>query len=469
MKKIRYNNKDIQLIDGYDCCVLGGGTSGAVTGISSAKLGLKTLVIERYSILGGTSTAGLVTPMMPSYVDEMEISKEINEELIKYGDKIYSDEYKELEDYSGEERPEEPIALTWFNPDKLAVVLERLLKKYNGDLLYDSTICDVSINDNGIDHIIIMTSDGLKAVRSKCFVDATGDAILSRLSGVPVEKGDKENRNQPVSLRFEMGGIDISAFYNFMISLGDDYCRSKPPYYTFMVTHQGRTQVLEPIMKKALENGDLTEEEYVWLQGFTMPSKDGHMAFNCPRVPTGRNSTDIFIRSNAYVKGREMIDRYYLFLKKYIVGFENSYVSKIAVQLGVRESYRIIGKEKLTFIDYIERRKNGIVKGDWWIDIHKDKHNQEEEYTYKFKEFYEIPYGAMVTNEISNLIVVGRCISSDFEAQASLRIQHQCRSMGEVAGFACKYSIDKDIALNLIEGKELKSFIYRKEDSNEEV
>ena len=69
----------------------------------------------------------------------------------------------------------------------------------------------------------------------------------------------------------------------------------------------------------------------------------------------------------------------------------------------------------------------------------------------------------MVTNEVSNLIVVGRCISSDFMAQASLRIQHQCRSMGEIAGYACKYSIDNNIALNIVKGEEIKKIIYRKE------
>ncbi|MBU3092323.1 FAD-dependent oxidoreductase [Clostridium sp. CF011] len=465
MVTINYNNKDIELIESYDCCVVGGGTAGAIAGISSSKLGLKTLVIERYSILGGTSTAGLVTPMMPSYVDEMDISKEVNEELKKYGDCIYSPEYEELKDYSGEERPEEAIALTWFNPDKLAVVLERTLIKYNGHLLYDATLCDVIKENNKIKYIIIMTSDGLKGIESKCFVDGTGDAILSRLSGVMVDKGDSNNENQPVSLRFELGGIDLEKFYDFMISLGDDYCRSRLPHYTFMVTHQGRTQVLEPIMKKALENGDITKDEYIWLQGFTIPSKDSHMAFNCPRVPTNRNSTDIFVKSNAYVVGREMIDRYYGFMKKYVDGFKNSYISKVAIQLGVRESYRIKGRETLTFKDYIERRKSedGLVKGDWWIDIHKDKHDEADEHNLKFKEYYEIPYGAMVTNEVSNLIVVGRCISSEFRAQASLRIQHQCRSMGEVAGYACKYSIDNNVALNIVQGKEIKRFIVRKE------
>jgi len=38
-----------------------------------------------------------------------------------------------------------------------------------------------------------------------------------------------------------------------------------------------------------------------------------------------------------------------------------------------------------------------------------------------------------VTNEISNLLVAGRCASGRFTAQASFRIQPTCMSMGIVA------------------------------------
>lgn len=39
---------------------------------------------------------------------------------------------------------------------------------------------------------------------------------LSRFAGVPTEKGSETNgRNQPMSLRFEMGGIDVQKVYHF--------------------------------------------------------------------------------------------------------------------------------------------------------------------------------------------------------------------------------------------------------------
>ena len=50
-------------------------------------------------------------------------------------------------------------------------------------------------------------------------------------------------------------------------------------------------------------------------------------------------------------------------------------------------------------------------------------------------QYYEIPYRTLVTNEIANLLVAGRCASGSFAAQASFRIQPTCMSMGEAAGF----------------------------------
>ncbi|MBQ7703902.1 MAG: FAD-dependent oxidoreductase, partial [Selenomonadaceae bacterium] len=55
---------------------------------------------------------------------------------------------------------------------------------------------------------------GLAAIQAKNFIDATGDAYLARNVGVPHERGyEKTGNNQPLSFRFEMGGIDIDRLY----------------------------------------------------------------------------------------------------------------------------------------------------------------------------------------------------------------------------------------------------------------
>ena len=51
-------------------------------------------------------------------------------------------------------------------------------------------------------------------------------------------------------------------------------------------------------------------------------------------------------------------------------------------------------------------------------------------------EYYEIPYRCLVTRELDNLLVAGRCSSATFAAQSSMRIQLVCMALGEAAGIA---------------------------------
>ena len=41
-------------------------------------------------------------------------------------------------------------------------------------------------------------------------------------------------------------------------------------------------------------------------------------------------------------------------------------------------------------------------------------------------EYYDIPYGAIVSKDIDNLLVAGRCISAEFEAVGSARVIGTC-------------------------------------------
>lgn len=83
------------------------------------------------------------------------------------------------------------------------------------------------------------------------------------------------------------------------------------------------------------------------------------------------------------------------------------------------------------------------------IDIHDKNLNLEKKLAKG--EFYEIPFRSLITKEISNLLVVGRCISADFPAQAAVRIQPTCMSMGESAGIAAVFALKNNILANAID------------------
>ena len=66
--------------------------------------------------------------------------------------------------------------------------------------------------------------------------------------------------------------------------------------------------------------------------------------------------------------------------------------------------------------------------------------------------FFYIPYRAMVTEEVSNLILAGRCISTEYEAHACIRVMITCMRLGEVAGLAAAESVKTNVAPNQLDG-----------------
>lgn len=450
MEYIDYGNRKIPILYNIDCCVCGGGTSGASAAIMAAREGLSTVVLEKGIVLGGSQTQALVLPFMPTYVEgsDTNLIKEIKYRMLEYGidmdDKVTN--------------------FGWFNPEKIAYIYDEMLKESGGEVLYNVTLIDSIVEKGEIKYAVIHTIEGLQAIKAKIFVDATGDAVLSRVSGIEVESGyEKTGNNQPMSFRFEMGGIDFDKLSSFIDSINCKWCATKPPYFEIAMA-RGRDIIydLEYIFINGYENGELELEDIEYFQAFTIIGKPGSMSMNCPEIPVKYKSTKAIDISKAIVKGREMIQRISKFLKNNMPGFENSFIIREASMIGVRESFRIKGKYFMTEDDYYNRRTfdDAVAKTAWYIDAHGEKVG---DYLEK-GEYYEIPYRALVTNEIKNLIVCGRCISASFILQASMRIQPSCMTLGETAGVAAKYSIENDICLNEIKWNVVENSIkpYKK-------
>ena len=444
-KELKYYDKRIRVIYDVDTVVVGGGTAGALAAIAASRGGNNTLVVEKTISLGGTQTNALVTPMMPTYVENFSLNKEIISKLEERGCKTFDGRSK----------------TSWFNSEDLSYVLETMVKESNGNILYDSSLVDVVKKDDKITHIILTSCEGLVAVASRNFVDATGDALLSRISGINTNSGDENSNNQLMSFRFEMGGIDIEKLRKYMISLNDTFCTLLEGDFYEIAFIKDRGFVLEPLFMKGYEDGELEEDNLRYFQAFTVPSKKGVMSFNCPHILGINQTTSTINRSEAITKGRRLINKLSKFLIKNMQGFENSYLSKEASALGIRESYRIEGKYELTEEDYFKRARfeDGIARGDWYLDVHSvNKRSEEEDKPYNKGEYYEIPYRTLVTEEVPNLIVVGRCLSATFLMQSSVRIQATLRDIGQVAGEACVYSVKNNVDLNAINGKVLRKF-----------
>ena len=445
-KNINFNTDNIPTLLSADVCVCGGGPAGTAAAVTAARNGLKVVLIEQGTVLGGLQTQGLVYPVMGTKVlnSDTPYITDLNKRFAMHGISV---------DFTEEPQYKNGGVAREYMPELLAFIYDELCADYKVDILYNATLIGANTSGGKITSAIIHTVEGLSKIEANIFIDATGDAVLSRLAGVPSVHGSEHTgRNQKMSFRFEMGGVEEMKVYKFFVKkLRDGWCETKPPEFEF-----AKTTHTEKFYYEGIQRGEVTKDDVAYIQAFTVLGKPGTMSMNCPEVsPYLFSSISAMDRSKAIQQCRIMIRRLAFFFKKNIPGFKNSYISREASMLGVRESWRIRGKYYMTGDDYFNAQKfpDGVCRSAYPIDIHDEVLNYEKKLPKG--EFYEIPYRALITNEISNLIVVGRCISSNFSAQAAVRIQPSCMSMGEAAGIASAYGLKNNIAVNAIDWAQL--------------
>lgn len=449
---VDYGGRAVPVIGAYDVAVVGGGSAGSACAIRCAQLGLSVVVIDRYAMLGGSATNATVCPMMPTHVAHRGVFAQIERELRA----------------SGEATHDGTTAMLWFAPERLGMVYERLLTGSGGEVLYDATLVDV-LDAPGADsatrpaprrlrHLVVMTAQGLVGVEAGVMVDASGDAVLARLAGVPTRSGDEAGANQVCSLRFTMGGIDVDAYRDYCLSLGDEFSPLKSGFFFESAMVAGRGFALEPLFRQGVAEGLLSEGDLRYYQAFSVPGKPGVMAFNCPHIPSLVSNTTARGRSAAIVEAHAAIDRLARFLRAKMPGFGSSFLVGVAPMLGVRESWRIDGVYRLTEQDYARQARfdDGLVRGDWFIDVHSQSKGLFHQKGYQPGDYYEIPYRCFIAPQVSNLLVAGRCISTTFLMQASVRIIPTVIDMGDAAGCACAFSAASGVPPLALSGVEVR-------------
>ncbi len=410
----------------YDLTVIGGGTAGCACAYIAGINGLKTLLIEKNIHLGGTITSGLVVPAMQSSKNQINTT-------------FFDHLCKELDSLGGHITYQDNAG--WFNPELAKIALDRMMKLSNVDVLFGSKILDVCFDKS--DFYIHYSDKFLSApIETKYLVDATGNAEVAKLLNCEF----LDEKFQPTSLRFQMSGIDLETFSNWIMDFDRDRNVTTVKkingeiHLSTACTNQGHW-ALQPLFKKAVNEGLLKDTDSNYFQIFTVAGMPDTVNFNCPRIfsEPELNPLNTIEVSNGLLDARESIIRLSNFCKKYLPGFEKAYISNIADELGVRVSRRVKGKYLYTKNDLISGKtfETPVLIGNYPIDVHSN--DQSGGKLERVMQDYQLPIEALMSADYDNLFVIGRCLSADFEAQAALRIQPACFSMGEgVAKYICK-------------------------------
>ncbi len=406
----------------YDIIVVGGGFAGVSSAIAAAREGKDVLLIEKYNCLGGEASFNIVIPFMPYWTYDKQ-----TKEKIPLSRGIFEEILTNIRALGGTRKDWDCC----FDEEILKLVLNRMLMASGASVLYQTTLVGANMQNGYMKSITVTNVSGTYDISADYFIDATGDGNLATQGGFEYTKGrESDGLCQPMTLSFRIGNVNKDEY---------EKCKSE----------------INPLYKKLKREGKIKNEREDLLIFKT--AFDTELHFNATRV-TRLDPTKIEDLTEAELIAREQVFEIFNFLKDNFEAFKNSYISKTGIQIGVRESRQIVGEYTLSKNDIISCKKfdDSIALCNYDIDIHSPDGEGTSHYYFKEGEYYEIPYRCLIPKGSKNLIVAGRCISADHEAQASLRIMPTCAAIGQGAGIGAVVAHDDNVPVNKIDIKKLQ-------------
>lgn len=396
----------------YDVVVVGGGPAGFIAAITAARQGAKTALIERYGFLGGMATTGYVAPISVFALKNELVIGGIPWEFVK-----------RLESMGGA-FIEWPKANIDFDVELYKLCCQRMVLEAGVELYMHSSMIGCEMEGQNIYSVIIENKNGLESIVGKRFIDCTGDGDLANLAKVPMQS-NPDGELQPSSFCFMLSGVDT-----------DSELLNKCMYHNGINGPSQCKPVREKLLEMKASGVEMPDFGGPW---FNNVLRKGSVMVNMTRRAADSTNNRNF--SQAECQLREDIFFFTKLLKENFPEFKDCYVASTAPQAGIRESRRIVGVHTVTAEEYISayHYEDSISRGIHPIDMHSSKGTGQKRIDLD-KPAY-VPYRCLIAPDYPNLLVAGRCISTDRASLASLRVMGSCMGTGQAAGAAAAQSI----------------------------
>ena len=368
----------------YDVIVVGAGPAGFAAALGAAAAGKKILLLDRNAGPGGVSVycgcpvfsgiGGLDPETIGGAAGRFAAA--MKDHSFAVGKTLNSSEFE------------------------IGLCMTRLLREAGVDLLFYATLTDAETEQGKIRSVTVSCSGKTLKFEADSFVDATGDAVLSRLAGAEILPTSPEE-SMTKTVLFRVSGVhdfDKMKLLELFPKLDFPY----PFQNRFMGTPVGDGS--EILLNLTAVKGD---------------------------------ALDPFDLTRMDIELREQIPVIVEWIRAKLPGFEHCRLTAAAPVIGIRASCNIRGRKVITTADL----DNGTATTE---PVAVGKRSYGEHYVNCFDSpwrkstsgSYEIPYGALLPERIGNLSVGGRCISIETKAVSAVRLMPVCMATGQAAGIA---------------------------------
>ena len=373
-----------------DVVVVGGGTAGVFAAIAAARCGAQTVLIEKNSILGGTMTVANVNFPGLFYAWGKQIIDGPCWEAIQRTAALGGAVIPPIQ-FQPKNHFDEQITLTRF---AYTAVLWEMLHEAGVTVITSAMVSCAAETERGV-CLLVTAKEGLLQLDAKVAVDTTGDANLTQILGYPVEKSSTQ---QPATLQNHISGYDPAA-------------------------------VDPDALKKAFSEEDFAP--YITADKLLHWLHRGRINVHVPCKDADTSAGKTKVEQDAYALLLKIL-RFY----RRLPGLENLTVDFVAEETGIRESNRIVGEEMVLAEDYITGKAypDAVCYAFYPIDLHVMDGIRQK--FFDENKVGQIPYGALIPQNARHLLVAGRCIASDTDANSAIRVQAPCMATGQAAGCA---------------------------------
>lgn len=424
-----------------DLVVVGGGAAGVSVAVTAARQGLKVVLVERYGFCGGGAVAGHSGTFCGLY----EATDDPKQKPVQAVYGFAAEFVARMEKHGGLADPVRygKTFTRVHDPIVWREVADGFLQDSGVTVIYHAVATRILMEGDHVEGVHLWTKQGPLDIRAKVTIDASGDADLVAMGGLPSFVGDNGRVQNPTMI-FRLLGVDIE---KFSAAYGEDTIM--PP------------EVSELIIEGNTSSKYRLPRAKIWLFPTTRP---GELLCNCTRVlgADGRELNPLFWKdfSEAEVEGRKQAREYARFFRDNLTGCEEAWVNDMAVQVGVRQTRQAEGVTLLKNDDVVSGAKfrDGIARSPWPIELHTGERPQVE---WLLNDVYEVPFGCFVPAKGEQLLVAGRCLSAEHEAVASARVTAQCFGYGHAVGHAAAICANESVPPREIYGADIRLLLNR--------
>jgi hypothetical protein len=438
--------QDARPVDSITCdaLVVGGGAAGVAAAVTAARQGLRVVLAERYGFCGGGAVAGLSGTVCGLYMASER--PDARPEQVVFG---FAQEFcRALEQRGGLGQPLR-YGKTWtrvHEPLAWRETADALLTGAGVRVIYHAVAMGV-LAEGGerLEGALVWTKQGPLEIRARLTIDASGDADIVAMAGMPDIIGADGMVQNPTMI-FRMMGVDIP---RFLEEYGED---------TIM------NETVSGMIREAQARGENLPRLKIWLFPTTRP---GELLCNCTRISGAHGEEINTLRrddfSLAEVQGRLQVRAYEDFFRRNLAGCEKAFVNDTGVQAGVRQTRQLRGVAMLSNKNVTDAQKfpDAIARSPWPIELHA---GDKPKLQWILDDCYEIPYDCFVPQKGTGLLAAGRCLSAEHEAVASARVTAQCFSYGHAIGHAAALAVKERIEARDVDPQAIR-LALNKEDA----